>query len=298
MASSKPLHSCNVLNDVRDTYWHDDFLGLVVERGKLKGSRRILDVGCGHGHWGLRLLLLLSEGAEMDGVDIEAPWVAEAHRRADALSLGRRCRFHQGSAEQLPFADNRFDLITCQTLLMHLAEPERALDEMRRVLAPGGSLLLAEPANLSNLFAMDSVDRELPAAQVAARAEFVLTCSRGRRKLGRGDDSIATELPRLLADRGFVCQVFQDDRVNTIMPPYSREAREALQLELGFRSRGFWLWNEEDATRMFRAGGGDLSRFPQLYAAFLSMSDLFEAQVRAGTYSRLGHAAHFLFLAT
>ena len=49
-----------------------------------------------------------------------------------------------GRAEQLPFADASFDLVTCVNSLHHIARPARALDEMARVLGPGGRLVLED----------------------------------------------------------------------------------------------------------------------------------------------------------
>ena len=49
-----------------------------------------------------------------------------------------------GRAEQLPFADAGFDLVTCVNSLHHIARPPRALDEMARVLAPGGRIVLED----------------------------------------------------------------------------------------------------------------------------------------------------------
>jgi SAM-dependent methyltransferase len=49
-----------------------------------------------------------------------------------------------GRAEQLPFPDASFDLVTCVNSLHHIARPPRALDEMARVLAPGGRIVLED----------------------------------------------------------------------------------------------------------------------------------------------------------
>jgi len=49
-----------------------------------------------------------------------------------------------GRAEQLPFEDASFDLVTCVNSLHHIARPPRALDEMARVLAPGGRIVLED----------------------------------------------------------------------------------------------------------------------------------------------------------
>jgi SAM-dependent methyltransferase len=92
---------------------------------------RLLDVACGPG-W---LAAGAAErGAAAVGADFSAAMVAEASRRFPAIE------FRQGDAEALPFPDGCFDAVAISFGLMHLARPERALREARRVLRPGGRI--------------------------------------------------------------------------------------------------------------------------------------------------------------
>src|SRR3990167_2707638 len=142
MSDEQP-HSAQWLSDLRDGWWNTDYLTLVAQRTQLARCRSVLDVGSGHGHWTRTVARLVAEGAEVIGCEREPQWVEKA-RGGPAVS-GRTLSYVQGSAEALPFPDARFDLVTCQTVLMHLVDPALAVREMWRALAPGGRLLLCEP---------------------------------------------------------------------------------------------------------------------------------------------------------
>lgn len=64
-------HSGHYFNDARDFWWNKDFLQLMANRLCLKNIQKILDVGCGQGHWGLILLPFLHADAELIGVEPE-----------------------------------------------------------------------------------------------------------------------------------------------------------------------------------------------------------------------------------
>ena len=98
---------------------------------------RVLDAGCGVG-WGGQILL--DAGAcSVVGVDIAPEAVADAVRRVPAG------RFTVGDLAALPVATASIDVVVCFEAIEHVEEPHRALDELARVLAPGGSLLVSSP---------------------------------------------------------------------------------------------------------------------------------------------------------
>ena len=110
--------------------------------GELAG-RRVLDVGCGRGEV---VLHCLRQGAEACGVDYSA----------DALQLARQAAGNQSGhwqradARYLPFRDGTFDLVLMLDIVEHLhpAELSLALADVRRVLKPGGALLVHTMPNL------------------------------------------------------------------------------------------------------------------------------------------------------
>ena len=101
------------------------------------GGKRVLDAACGAG---FGTALLAKRAAEAVGVDF-SPAALEAARREH----GGVAEFVEGDLRALPFGDGEFEAIACFEALTHLAEPERALDELRRVLRPGGLLLASAP---------------------------------------------------------------------------------------------------------------------------------------------------------
>lgn len=100
----------------------------------------LLDVGCNVGAW-LQECARRYPGARLAGVDINEQSVAKAHELLPAADIRR------SGAEQLPFADENFQYVTCLEVLEHLPPGLRskALGEMRRVLKPGGRLILSVP---------------------------------------------------------------------------------------------------------------------------------------------------------
>jgi demethylmenaquinone methyltransferase / 2-methoxy-6-polyprenyl-1,4-benzoquinol methylase len=107
---------------------------------KAAGRPRVLDLCCGSGD-----VCFLAEdrgAASVTGVDFTLPMLAVARRRRSEGN--RRSGFAQADALALPFADGTFDVITISYGLRNIADLERALAEMRRVLAPGGRAVVLD----------------------------------------------------------------------------------------------------------------------------------------------------------
>ncbi len=123
---------------------------------RLTPGLRVLDVGCGVGDQ-LRIMAPLVAPGSAVGVDLSATLIARARRRADPGQAN--VSFQVGDACRLPFADAAFDRVQAIQVLLHLADPWRAVVEMRRVLAPGGLLVIGEWDWDSTCLALS--DREL-----------------------------------------------------------------------------------------------------------------------------------------
>lgn len=96
-------------------------------------GQRCLDLGCGEGH---NTRLLAERGADVVGLDI-----SETFLRAAVGAAGARGPRHVlADGAVLPFADSAFDVVTAFMSLMDVADPERSLVEVARVLRPGGTL--------------------------------------------------------------------------------------------------------------------------------------------------------------
>jgi demethylmenaquinone methyltransferase / 2-methoxy-6-polyprenyl-1,4-benzoquinol methylase len=104
--------------------------------------RRILDVGCGTGEL-TRLLAHRFGAAEVVGIDFTSAMLREAERRS-ATGPGRAIGYGRATTMRLPFADGTFDLVSNAFLVRNLVDLPAAFAEMRRVLRPGGTLLILE----------------------------------------------------------------------------------------------------------------------------------------------------------
>ena len=96
----------------------------------------MLDIGCGGGAT-LKRLLKRSKGAQVYGIDISEESVAKA-RKVNANVLDRQVFVTQGSAEKLPYEDNKFDLVTAVETVYFWPDLPNCLKEVRRVVKSGG----------------------------------------------------------------------------------------------------------------------------------------------------------------
>jgi ubiquinone/menaquinone biosynthesis methyltransferase len=132
----------DVVNDVMSFGLHRRWKRETVRiafAGRLPGAR-LLDLCCGTGDIGF--LAEETKGARVRGLDFTLPMLAVARRRRS--ESGSRTAFTQGDALVLPFPDAVFDVITVGYGLRNIADPQAALVEMRRVLAPGGRAVILD----------------------------------------------------------------------------------------------------------------------------------------------------------
>lgn len=102
---------------------------------------RMLDIGCGAGR-AIELIAAQTPQAQVSGVDLSPAMVAAAMRRnRQAVRVGR-VEVRQGDVASLPFADRMFDKVLSIHTLYFWADPQRAIAQIRRVLKPGGWLVL------------------------------------------------------------------------------------------------------------------------------------------------------------
>jgi len=112
-------------------------LGGLVALAAPRADWRVLDVGAGTGH---TALAFAPHVAHTVGVDLTYEMLAQA--RLLQRERGQRVSWVLGDAEALPVSDASFDLVTCRRAAHHYVHIERAIDEMVRVLKPGGLALI------------------------------------------------------------------------------------------------------------------------------------------------------------
>lgn len=102
-------------------------------------KRRVLDCGVGTGAFSSALARVSQSPFELDAIDISPLMLEQAGRALRAYGIAPTLR--QGDVRSLPYEDGTFDLVMSAHVLEHLADPHVALDEMLRVLKPGGLLV-------------------------------------------------------------------------------------------------------------------------------------------------------------
>src|SRR5215471_14734763 len=115
---------------------HSDITDQTLALMDLQPSDRVLDLGCGTG-WASRRLARVAD--EVVGLDV----ADEMLRRAEhASSAFKHIRYVWGSAESIPAADNYFSKVLSVESFYYYADQGKALDELRRVMAPAGKLFI------------------------------------------------------------------------------------------------------------------------------------------------------------
>jgi len=136
----------DLLNDLQSFGLHRNWKQRVADLARVTPGTRALDLCCGTGDIAFALA---QRGADVTGLDFSPPMLEIAARR-NLKSQIPNLKFQPGDAQQLPFAENSFDIVTVGYGLRNLASWERGLEEMRRVARPGARLIVLDfgkPAN-------------------------------------------------------------------------------------------------------------------------------------------------------
>lgn len=101
---------------------------------------KVLEIAPGPGYFAIELAKLTQ--SEITGLDISKTFVEIA--RSNAAQAGVRVDFKQGNASDIPFAAEAFDFIFCRAAFKNFTQPVAALQEMYRVLKPGGQAVIVD----------------------------------------------------------------------------------------------------------------------------------------------------------
>lgn len=101
-------------------------------------NKKVLDIACGEGYGSN---ILARYASHVTGVDSNAAVISQASKKYNQKNL----TFLTGTAEQIPVADQQFDIVVSFETLEHLAAQEKMMAEIKRVLVPGGVLIISTP---------------------------------------------------------------------------------------------------------------------------------------------------------
>jgi SAM-dependent methyltransferase len=145
-------------------------IALIVAASGVRPGDRVLDVGCGPG---IVTCALAAHAGRAVGLDLTPAMIERA--RALAGERGVEVDWIVGDLRPLPFDDGSFDVVATRFVLHHLEDPAGALAEMRRVLAPGGALVVCDvtpPEHAAAAF--NEMERERDPSHVRALSEAEL----------------------------------------------------------------------------------------------------------------------------
>ena len=215
----------------------------LVAETALQPGERVLDVACGTGIVARLAAQHVGASGEVAGLDVNPEMLAVA--RATAAAEGAAIRWYETGAESIPLPDNAFDAVLCQLSLQFMTDKAAALQEMRRVLAPGGRLLVSVPPSAPLFDAFDEALAQHAGEEAAGflRAVFSLYEPDRLRELFRqaGFDSVAVRLEkktlRLPPAREFLWQYVHSTPLIGPMAKLDEGRKEALEHDLQMRWR-------------------------------------------------------------
>ena len=139
----------DLINDLQSFGLHRSWKRRVVDLARVAPGAKALDLCCGTGDISFALA---QRGADVTGLDFSPQMLEVAAARQSKMPIAGSCapKFMQGDAQQLPFSENSFDIVTVGYGLRNLTSWQRGLDEMHRVARPGARLIVLDfgkPAN-------------------------------------------------------------------------------------------------------------------------------------------------------
>jgi SAM-dependent methyltransferase len=124
---------------------------IIADLGLAAGSQG-LDVGCGVGLYALWLAEAVGRGGRVVGIEPELEKVEAARALVGAKTEPGRLEFARGDGTEIPLPDRSVDWVWCGDVLHHIVETEQALREFRRIVRPGGRIIVKESQVLSAMF--------------------------------------------------------------------------------------------------------------------------------------------------
>jgi ubiquinone/menaquinone biosynthesis C-methylase UbiE len=147
---------------------HSDITDQTLALMDIQPEDRILDLGCGTG-WASRRMARLATRGEIVGLDV----ADEMLRRAElASSAFKNVRYVWGSAENIAEADNAFSKVLSVESFYYYADQGKALDELRRVMAPGAKLFILINLYKDNHYSLRWVTELKVPVQALSEAEY------------------------------------------------------------------------------------------------------------------------------
>ena len=204
--------------------------------GRLADGACVLEIAPGPGYLAIELAKL--GNFRITGIDYSHAFVDIC--RANAKAAGVTAEFRQGDAAHLPFSDDSFDFVVCRAAFKNFGDPVGALDEMHRVLRPGGAAVIVDMRK-------DASNRAI-ADEVAAMNQgwFNAMWTRGALRSLRGRAYTRADFECMIAQTPFGGDIRQDGigfEITLAKPPSECVAVRMLTVDLHRRIPALRLRN-------------------------------------------------------
>ncbi len=283
-----------MLIEQRRDLWNKDTIEMLSKWFGLHSGMKVADIGCGLGYLGLTFWEYFGDAGSYTGVDKSQNLVTEAKDMAKEWSQNGNVNFIHGDVYNLPLDNDSYDVVMCQTLLMHLEFPDKALQEMKRILKSGGLIVCIEPDNLCNStrpVVSSLVDESLE--DLLLRTKIYYYRFKGYKKLGYGDFTIGSKLPKLLSEAGFSnIDARAGDKIRFTIPPYGEDmhtkAKEADNKSVDKSSEKDW---KQSTRRDVLAGGGT----EYLLRKYFKMNEKYREMSKARVLKQIEEDEYYSF---
>ncbi|MDY6902792.1 MAG: class I SAM-dependent methyltransferase [Cyanobacteriota bacterium] len=119
--------------------FYDWAIADMLKMMEVEPGATVLDAGCGPGVHSIRTA---KAGYRVCAIDISNTMLSEARQRAKVENVADKIEFHQKDLTKLDFPDNSFNYVFSWGVIIHIQNVEKALDELARIVKPGGKLAL------------------------------------------------------------------------------------------------------------------------------------------------------------
>jgi ubiquinone/menaquinone biosynthesis C-methylase UbiE len=148
---------------------HSDITEQTLALMDLQPNDRVLDLGCGTG-WAARRMAKVVTAGEVVGLDVADEMLQRAKRASAGVT---NVRYFWGSAESIPVLDNHFSMVLSVESFYYYANQGKALDELHRVLAPGGKVFILINLYKDNPYSLRWVSELKVPVQALSEAEYI-----------------------------------------------------------------------------------------------------------------------------
>lgn len=197
-------HSEKYINKGRVLWWDPEWLRYIAKCNGFPLLKTVCDLGTGAGHWAEALAIALrwKNTTDLTVLDFEEKWVIEANKNVALNKNVKSLVAVKKDALNTGFPDGMFDLVTCQTLALHVSTPGKLVKEMIRICKSDGYVLISEPVNVINRCQIAQSIAFLHPHEAAIIFEIWLSYHRGIKTTLGYDYDIALNMKNIIKSCG------------------------------------------------------------------------------------------------